>query len=166
MLNITYRNLHDGKCEAIIYLGDWDIECASEIMPTKNTIISKVRIVLASGIIIAMTASQFVSAVSATEKGSPFSAALFDDATTSEMRKFVQSAKKSFGIVSPDYFKLDNSGNLLYSTISGSFSSEMHQSGTKVLPTLTYTGSFSEDIMEKGLEIGEEIGRASCRERV
>lgn len=157
MFNITFRNIPDNKCEAIIYMGDYDFEAAKDFFPFRERVVSKVRLVLASGIIIAMTVPQFLGAVYAAENGKPFSAAVFDNASTFEMRNFLKDSSKALNIISPDYFTLSDDGSLRNVGISQAFSIDMAKNGSIMLPTLTYDGPFTEEILKKGEEIGKSL---------
>lgn len=157
MLNITYRNVGRDECEAIISFGSWDLEVSNDLYPEKMRRISKVRLILASGVMVAMTLPQFMRAAALTQNGVPFAAAVFENAASGEMKSVINKFQRSLEIVNPDYFRITD-GKVKTGSLSRSFVEEMKNAGRSVLPTVSYDGMYTDKIISNIEEIAEDLG--------
>lgn len=157
MFHYTIRN-HDAQgCELLLYPGSFELEMGQDLSSGQlNRKVSRVKVMLASGVVVAMSLGQFSYALAAAEGGESFGAAVFANTDTPGMRNFLKASPETFDAVYPAYFTLGKDGTLNYGTISQAFSGEMAQNGTKILPVITFEGEtvpFSTELAEELLHL-------------
>ena len=152
MLSITYRNLKNGSCEAVLQPSGYDFEIGQSLSPSLVLPVKYVRLILVGGVMLSMPVSLFASALEK-EDMEGFASAIFDTSDRMSMRDFIKRSDRPLSAVTPPYYTVTYEG-LKCSEISRAFSEEMQQSGTAVLPLVSINTSFSS---VKADEIASEL---------
>ena len=135
MLSITYRNLKNGSCEAVLQPSGYDFEIGQSLSPSLVLPVKYVRLILVGGVMLSMPVSLFASALEK-EDMEGFASAIFDTSDRMSMRDFIKRSDRPLSAVTPPYYTVTSDG-LKSTEISRAFSEEMQQSGTAVLPLVS-----------------------------
>lgn len=97
MLSITYRNLKNGSCEAVLQPSGYDFEIGQSLSPSLVLPVKYVRLILVGGVMLSMPVSLFASALEK-EDMEGFASAIFDTSDRMSMRDFIKRSDRPLSV--------------------------------------------------------------------